>query len=87
MSRYQSPTPSARSTAASAASSPASTPPRRAGLVSSKAAAEFLGISPNTIRKFVAEGKLPAFVIGDKLVKFDPADLDHFLASRRVDNS
>ena len=34
-----------------------------------------------------AEGKLPAYLIGDKLVKFDPADLDHFLASNRIDNS
>lgn len=49
--------------------------------------AEILGVSPNTIRKFVAEGKLPADLIGDKLVKFDPQDLDRFLASRRVDNS
>jgi excisionase family DNA binding protein len=55
--------------------------------VSSKTAAECLGISPNTIRKFVAEGKLPAFRVGDKLVKFDPKDLDKYLDSRRVDNS
>jgi len=46
-----------------------------------------LGISQNTIRKFVAEGKLPAFLIGEKLVKFDPKDLDDFLAKNRVDNS
>jgi excisionase family DNA binding protein len=55
--------------------------------MSSKMAAEYLGISQNTIRKFVADGKLPAFLIGDKLVKFDPADLDKYLASHRVDNS
>jgi excisionase family DNA binding protein len=55
--------------------------------VSFKTAAEILGVSPNTIRKFVADGKLPAYHVGDKLVRFDPKDLDHFLASRRVDNS
>jgi excisionase family DNA binding protein len=55
--------------------------------VSSKHAAECLGVSQNTIRKFVAEEKLPAYLIGEKLVKFDPADLDHFLASNRIDNS
>ena len=55
--------------------------------MSSKSAAECLGVSYNTIRKFVADGKLSAYLIGDKLVKFDPADLDHFLASNRVDNS
>jgi excisionase family DNA binding protein len=56
-------------------------------LLSSKAAAERLGVSQNTIRKFVAEGKLPAYYVGDKLVKFDPADLDKYLAAHRVDNS
>ena len=66
---------------------PITTPPRRGRLVSSKTAAEYLSVSPNTIRKYVAEGKLPAFLIGNKLVKFDLAVLDHFLASRRVDNS
>jgi excisionase family DNA binding protein len=55
--------------------------------VSSKRAAEFLGVSQSTIRKFVAEGKLPAYHIGEKLVKFDPADLDKYLAANRVDNS
>jgi len=87
MSRYPSPS-ATPPTSRSAASSPAKTaPPRRAGLVSSKQAAECLGVSQNTIRKFVAEGKLPAYLIGEKLVKFDPADLDHFLASNRIDNS
>ena len=56
-------------------------------LQSSEQAAEFLGMSPNTIRKFVAEGKIPAYHVGDKLVKFDPEYRDHFLASCRVDNS
>ena len=55
--------------------------------MSSKAAAELLGVSQNTIRKFTADGKLPAYVIGEKLVKFDLADLDHFLAANRIDNS
>ena len=83
MSRYPSPSPKS-STATSAAKT---TPPRRVGLVSSKTAAERLGVSQNTIRKFVAEGKLPAYHIGDKLIRFDPKDLDDFLASRRVDHS
>ena len=67
--------------------SPAKTAPPGRRLVSSKHAADYLGVSSNTIRKFVAEGKLPAYLIGDKLVKFDPADLDKYLASNRVDNS
>ena len=35
-------------------------------------------VRSNIIRKFVSEGKLPAFLIGDNLVKFDAKDLDHF---------
>ena len=45
---------------------------KAAGLLSSKTAAEYLGISPNSIRKLVSDGKLPAYLIGEKkLVKFD----------------
>ena len=56
--------------------------------MSSKTAAEWLGISQNTIRKLVVDGKLPAYLIGEKkLVRFDPADLDKYLAAHRVDNS
>jgi excisionase family DNA binding protein len=56
--------------------------------LSSKAAAEYLGISPNSIRKLVADGKLSAYLIGEKkLVKFDLKDLDNYLAKCRVENS
>jgi excisionase family DNA binding protein len=55
--------------------------------VSSKAASERLGISPNSIRKLVSDGKLSAYLIGEKkLVKFDPIDLDNYLAKCRVEN-
>ena len=60
---------------------------KASGVGVSKRAAEFLGVSQSTIRKFVAEGKLPAYHIGEKLVKFDPADLDKYFAANRVDNS
>ena len=89
MSRYQSPPPKP-STPPSPAKvpSPGSTPPRRARLLSSKSAAEYLGISPNSIRKLVADGKLSAYFIGaKKLVKFDPEDVDAYLAKCRVENS
>jgi len=55
--------------------------------LSSKQVAEYLGISDNTIRRLVAAGELPAYLIGKKkLVKFDPEDLDKYLAKNRVDN-
>jgi excisionase family DNA binding protein len=84
MSRYSSPhpNPAGRSTSSSGGKT---TPPRR--WKSSKQAAEYLGISPNGIRKLVADGKLPAYLIGEKkLVKFDTEDLDNYLAKCRVDN-
>ena len=55
--------------------------------MSSKSAAEYLGISDNSIRKLVSDGKLSAYLISEKrLVKFDPADLDNYLAKCRVEN-
>jgi excisionase family DNA binding protein len=48
---------------------------------------ENLGISPNSIRKLVGDGKLSAYLIGEKkLVKLHPEDLDNYLAKCRVDN-
>ena len=88
MSRYPSvppPNPPTALSAATASSPGKTTPPRR--LLSSKKAAEYLGVSPNTIRKFVSDGKLPAYKIGDKLIKFDPEDLNKYLAAHRADNS
>ncbi|MFV8277681.1 helix-turn-helix domain-containing protein [Mycobacteroides abscessus] len=47
-------------------------------LLSTNQAAEYLGVSPNTIRKYSAAGKIKAFRVGVKLIKYDPADLDAF---------
>jgi excisionase family DNA binding protein len=41
-----------------------------------KQASQITGLSPNTLRKYVAEGKLTAYKVGDRLVKYDPSDLD-----------
>lgn len=48
-------------------------------LLSTAQAADYLGVSPNTIRKYRDEGKIPAFLVGERLVKYDPKDLDCFL--------
>ncbi|WP_394334229.1 helix-turn-helix domain-containing protein [Mycobacteroides abscessus] len=54
-------------------------PGRKPGrLLSTSQAAEYLGVSPNTIRKYSAAGKIRAFRVGVKLIKYDPADLDAF---------
>ncbi|WP_082279379.1 helix-turn-helix domain-containing protein [Mycobacterium colombiense] len=45
-------------------------------LLSTVQAADYLGVSTNTIRNYIARGWLTAQRIGPKLLKFDPADLD-----------
>ncbi|WP_413784796.1 helix-turn-helix domain-containing protein [Mycolicibacter kumamotonensis] len=40
-----------------------------------KQAAELLGVSEATLRKWVRDGMIPAVRIGKKLLRFDPKDL------------
>lgn len=65
-----------------------STPPGRvdsaAGLISTKEAANRLRISPNTLRKYVALGLIPAHKVGLRLLKFEPNDVDKLV--RKIDN-
>ena len=87
MSRYPAVPPhqSGRSTPLSVVSevpSAASTPPKRATpakavprLLSTRQAAEYLGVSANTIRKYRDEGKIRAYYVGEKLVKYSREDL------------
>lgn len=43
-------------------------------------AADYLGISPRTLRNYIAEGKLPAYRLGGKrTMRLDRADLDALL--------
>lgn len=39
-------------------------------------AAKYIGVSKNTLRKYVAKGLVPAHKFGERLWKFDPAELD-----------
>jgi excisionase family DNA binding protein len=41
-------------------------------------AAEYLGVSPKLLRKAVKDKKLRAYRIGDRIYRFNPADLDAF---------
>lgn len=39
-------------------------------------AAERAGVSPDTIRRRIADGTLPAYRVGPKLIRVDAADVD-----------
>lgn len=47
-------------------------------------AAERLGVTPRFVRRLVAERRIPYLKLG-RHVRFDPADLDAFLAAGRVE--
>ena len=42
-------------------------------------AAIYLDIAPKTVRKLIADGKLPAYRLGERVVKVKLADLDAVL--------
>jgi len=44
-------------------------------LLSVKGSAETFGVSENTIRNWIAQGKLPAVRIGERIIRIRPADL------------
>jgi excisionase family DNA binding protein len=48
------------------------------GLLSTTEAAHYLGVSVPIIRKYRNQGRIPFIKVGDKLIKYDPADLDAF---------
>lgn len=56
--------------------SAASTAPAR---ISIAQAAERAGVSRDTIRRRIADGSLPAYRMGPRLIRLDPADVDALL--------
>jgi excisionase family DNA binding protein len=52
--------------------------PQSARHISTKEAAEYLGISEKFLRKAVKEKKLRAYRMGERIYRFDPADLDAY---------
>lgn len=91
LSRYpaEPPKPPARSQSPAEVPTPltvVTTPPKRAPaakaaprLLSTTQAAAYLGVSANTVRKYRDDGKIRAFHVGERLVKYDPEDLDRFM--------
>lgn len=45
-------------------------------------ATNYLGVTDRTLRRYVAEGRLPAYRLGKRLLRFRQADLDALL--RRI---
>jgi excisionase family DNA binding protein len=56
----------------------ATRPPARQ-LVSVAAAAERADVSTRTVRRWIVDGRLPAYRAGSTLIKVDVADLDKML--------
>ena len=48
-------------------------------------AAARLGVSPKTLRRIVDDGSIPTVRPTEHTVRFDPADVDAFIASRKTD--
>lgn len=53
-------------------------------LISTTKAAERLNVCPNTIRSFIADGKLKGYQVG-RLIKLDANEIDQFAVE--IDNS
>jgi excisionase family DNA binding protein len=49
---------------------------RQLTLVSVEEAAAYLGLNVRTIRRYIADGKLPAYRVGTTLIRVDQADVD-----------
>lgn len=47
-------------------------------------AATFLGLSTREVQRLVSAGELPKIALGEKSQRIAPADLDAFIAARRV---
>ncbi|GAB2575911.1 helix-turn-helix domain-containing protein [Microlunatus antarcticus] len=55
--------------------SPAPTAPKRR-LTDIATGASALGVDPRTIRRWIADGRLPGYRVGGKLLRVDMADID-----------
>jgi len=57
-------------------------PPQRPDWVTIATAAERLGLSAKSIRRRIADGTLPAYRVGPRLIRLDAADIDRLLPRR-----
>jgi excisionase family DNA binding protein len=52
--------------------------------LSTKAAAERLGVTPRTLYRFIDEGQLPGYRFG-RVIRLQQADVDAFIANCRIE--
>ncbi len=52
--------------------------------LSTKAAAERLGVTPRTLYRFIDEGQLPGYRFG-RVIRLQQADVDAFIATCRIE--
>jgi excisionase family DNA binding protein len=57
-------------------------PAQRPDWVTIATAAERLGLSTKSIRRRIADGTLPAYRVGPRLIRLDAADIDRLLPRR-----
>jgi excisionase family DNA binding protein len=61
-------------------------PAPTAPLIGIDEAAARLGVTPRFVRRLVDERRIPFHKIG-KYVRFDPADIDHYISRGRVESA
>jgi len=54
------------------------------GLISLAEASARLGVTIHTTRRWVKEGKLKGYKLGDRTYRLNPADLDAFIQGKAV---
>lgn len=52
------------------------TPPRRRRYVTPTQAAEYIGVTPRTIRQMLADGRLRGYQCGARLIRLDLNEID-----------
>lgn len=52
-------------------------------LVSPRQAADYLGVNPMTVRRFIQQGKIPAYKIG-RNVRIRSSDLESFISAKKI---
>lgn len=63
--------------------SPQATTPLLGRLITTRRAAEMCGVHPNTIREYIREGRLPAYRVGERLIRIDANDVAALIVPAR----